>query len=202
MELWCRGEERGGCRSVLSSVLHCKPWLVFLPPKYVFRSYWICHYHNELPAFILNNLLYYKLYANCIRFLMPKHERWFSQQTRWLSVLKSWHWFPWRDLTRTLHLTLPAPCWLRSGPREVVPWPQSLAESWGEGSGRRLVPTLGYREGAGCWWLLLLECNAKGHHAYATFVWMLVFSLFCFYLHLLNRTLDLKKIKTVVLVQS
>ena len=118
---------------------------------------------------------------------------------RWLSVLKSWHWFPWRDLTRTLHLTLPAPCWLRSGPREVVPWPQSLAESWGEGSGRRLVPTLGYREGAGCWWLLLLECNAKGHHAYATFVWMLVFSLFCFYLHLLNRTLDLKKIKTVVL---
>ena len=142
MELWRGGEGRGGGGdAVLCFPASCtlsKPWLVFLPPKYVFSSYWSCHCHNEVPALIPNNLLYYNLYANCIRFLMPKHERRFSQQMRWLPVLKSWRWFPWRNLTRTLRLTLSVPAlwWLRFGPREVVPWPQSWAESEGGGMGR------------------------------------------------------------------
>lgn len=124
-------------------------------------------------------------YANGIRFLMPKHERRFSQQTRWLPVLKSWHWFNMqRSYQNPPQDSVPALWWLWSGPREVVPWPQSRAESEGGHCGGWFPPVVtGWGPGAGG---PPSRVRCTGMPCTRGVCLVMVFSFFCFYLHLLN----------------
>ena len=182
MQRWNFGG--GGCRSVLSSALHSKPWPVFLPPKYVFSSYWICHYHNELPAFIPNNLLYYKLckwykvsYAQAWKTIFPADEVAACPKIMALIYMQRSYQNPPQD-------SVPALWWLWSGPREVVPWPQSRAESEGGHCVGWFPPVVtGWGPGAGG---PPSRVRCTGMPCTRGVCLVMVFSFFCFYLHLLN----------------